>query len=190
MNILVVDDYPSVRAMLEASLTNLGYRVSTAANGHEALRFFDKSHIPLVISDLLMPGMDGLELCRRIRNANRAQYTYIILLTAVEGKRGYLDGMNAGADDFLNKPFDEDMIAARLVVAERILKLQSQVKHLAGLLPMCSRCKKIRDDKNYWHQVESYIAQHSDVTFTHSYCPNCAQELMNDLKRIQERQGA
>ncbi len=185
MNILAVDDDPTLRFILEGTLTKLGHHVAMAKDGLEALRFFEKCHVPLVISDMLMPGMDGLELCRRIRKANRSQYTYLILLTAVEGKAGYMEGMQAGADDFITKPFDQDMLLTRLSVAERILKLQSQVKYLAGLLPICSLCKKVRDDKNYWHQVEAYIADHTDATFTHSYCPDCFKKLMSDLEELE-----
>jgi phosphoserine phosphatase RsbU/P len=181
MNILAVDDDATLRLLLEATLTRLGHSVALANDGAEALRAFGKCHVPLVITDMLMPEMDGLELCRRIRKADRSQYTYIILLTAVEGKSGYLKGMNAGADDFITKPFDNDVLAARISVAERILKLQSQVKQLAGLLPICALCKKVRDDQNYWHQVESFIARHTDATFTHSYCPDCFKKLLNEI---------
>lgn len=190
MNILVVDDDPTLRFILEGTLTRLGHTVVTKENGIEALEFFEKSHVPLVVSDMLMPGMDGLELCRRIRKANRSQYTFILLLTTVEGKAGYLDGMQAGADDFITKPFDKDMLAARVAVAERILRLQSQVKNLAGLLPICSLCKKVRDDRNYWHQVESYIADHTDATFTHSYCPACFKKLLRELEAIEQPEKA
>jgi CheY-like chemotaxis protein len=93
MNILVVDDDPTLRFILQGALTKLGHQVTTANDGLEALELFDKGHVPLLISDMLMPGMDGLELCRRIRRANRSQYTFIILLTMVEGKAGYLEGM-------------------------------------------------------------------------------------------------
>jgi len=185
MNILVVDDDSTLRFVLEAMLSKFGHHVALVRDGAEGWHFFERCHVPLVISDLLMPEMDGLELCRRIRNANRSQYTYIILLTTVEGKTGYLEGMEAGADDFITKPFDKEMLAARLVVAERILRLQTEVKQLVGLLPICSLCKKVRDDQNYWHQVESYIAQHTDATFTHSYCPDCFKKVLSDLKSPQ-----
>src|SRR5438477_315226 len=82
-------------------------------------------------------------------------------------------GMRAGADDFLPKPVDEEVLATRLAVAERILGLQSQVKQLVGLLPICAVCKKVRDDQNYWQQVEAYIGKRTDARFTHSYCPDC-----------------
>jgi phosphoserine phosphatase RsbU/P len=183
MNILVVDDDPTLLCILQRTLTQLGHHVTTRGDGVEALRFYQQDHAQLVISDMLMPVMDGLELCRRIRSTNRSAYTYIILLTAVEGKAGYLEGMAAGADDFISKPFDRDMLAARVAVAERILSLQSQVKHLTGLLPICSTCKKVRDDQNYWHQVESYVACHTDAKFTHSYCPECAHKLLSALEQ-------
>ncbi len=181
MNILVVDDDAALRCVLQRSFTEFGHQVSTAADGAEALRIFSKGHVPLIVSDMLMPGMEGLELCRRIRQANRSHYTYVILLTVVDGKDGYLSGMAAGADDFLTKPFDMEMLKARLNVAERILNLQSQVKHLAGLLPICARCKKVRDDQNYWHQVESFLTVHTDATFSHSYCPDCAAKLLEEV---------
>lgn len=183
MKILVVDDDARMRFLLQTTLGRMGHAVAVTKDGVEALTVFARCHVPLIISDMMMPEMDGLDLCRRIRKANRSQYTYIILLTAVDGKSGYLDGMKAGADDFITKPFDEDVLAARIAVAERILKLQSQVKQLAGLLPICALCKKVRDDQNYWHQVESFIAQHTDATFTHSYCPDCFQRLSNEIEQ-------
>jgi DNA-binding response OmpR family regulator len=182
MNILVVDDDSRLRFLLETTLSSMGHSVALAKEGAEALGIFHKSHVPLVISDRLMPVMDGLELCRNIRKAHRSQYTYFILLTAVDGKSSYLDGMNAGADDFITKPFDKEVLAARIAVAERILKLQTEVKTLAGLLPICALCKKVRDDQNYWHQVESFIARRTDATFTHSYCPDCFKKLLNEIE--------
>lgn len=182
MNILVVDDDHAMRFVLEATLSRMGHSVALANDGIQGLEAFQRCHVPLVISDLMMPGMDGLELCRRIRKAHRSQYTYIILLTAVDGKSSYLEGMRAGADDFTTKPFDMEVLAARVAVAERILKLQTQVKQLAGLLPICSLCKKVRDDQNYWHQVESFVARHTDATFTHSYCPDCFKKLLREIE--------
>ena len=184
MNILIVDDDPTSRIILEAMLRTLGHEVTAKENGAQAFAHFSEAPapVPLVISDMIMPEMDGLELCYKIRHAHRPQYTYLILLTTVSGKEGYLRGMRAGADDFVTKPFDEEQLAARLIVAERILSLQSQVKQLAGLLPICALCKKVRDDQNYWHQVESYVAQRTDARFTHSYCPDCCQKLRSELQ--------
>jgi CheY-like chemotaxis protein len=157
--------------VLSATLKKLGHQVTATAGGQEALAVFETVSVPVLITDMVMPCLDGLELCRRVRAFNRPKYTYIILLTSVGGKSGYLVGMRAGADDFITKPFDEEQLAARLVVAERILNLQTEVKQLAGLLPICSHCKKVRDDQNYWQQVESYIATRTDAKFTHRLLP-------------------
>jgi len=182
MNILIVDDDPTSRILLNATLKKLGHQVSVVSSAEEVLAAFERGPVPLLISDMVMPGMNGLDLCRHIRSANRPQYTYIILLTSVTGKSGYLVGMNAGADDFLSKPFDEDMLAARLVAAERILNLQSQVKQLSGLLPICCVCKKVRDDKNYWQQVESFITKRTDAKFSHGYCPDCFHKVLREIE--------
>ena len=182
MNILIVDDDLTSRLVLEATLKKLGHQVTSAKDGVAALTIFQKGTVSLLISDMVMPDLDGLELCRRIRAAGRSQYTYIIMLTSVGGKSGYLVGMKAGADDFIVKPFDEEMLAARLEVAQRILNLQSQVSQLSGLLPICALCKKVRDDQNYWEQVESYVARRTDAKFTHSYCPDCFNKLRNEIK--------
>src|SRR6266446_220269 len=184
MNILIVDDDSTSRILLSATLKKLGHQVTAASSAEEVLAALESGHVPLLISDLVMPGLNGLDLCRRIRAANRPQYTYIILLTSVSGKSGYLVGMKAGADDFLSKPLDQDLLAARLVAAERILNLQSQVKQLSGLLPICCVCKKVRDDKNYWQQVESYIVKRTDAKFSHGYCPDCFNKVLREIESM------
>jgi len=125
-----------------------------------------------------MPNMDGAELCRRVRSNPQAKYTYVILLTSLEGKEKYLEGMEAGADDFINKPFDRDTLAARIRVAERILALQDEVKQLEGLLPICAYCKKIKDDENHWQHMETYISHRTEANFSHGICPECYQKHM------------
>ena len=182
MNILIVDDDATSRIILSATLKKLGHEVTVATSGPEAWALFEKGHVPLLISDMVMPDIDGLELCRRIRAANRPKYTYFIMLTTVGGKSWFLTGMRVGADDFINKPFDEDQLATRLVVAERILNLQTQVTQLAGLLPICCVCKKVRNDKNYWEQVESYISKRTEAQFSHGYCPDCYQKVIEEIK--------
>src|SRR5258708_16300025 len=148
MKILIVDDDSTSRILLAATLKKLGHQVVVATTGEEVLAALEKGPVPLLITDMVMPGMNGLDLCRNIRAAKRPQYTYIVLLTTVSGRTSHLVGMKAGADDFLSKPLDEDMLAARLVAAERLLSLQSEVKQLHGLLPICCVCKMVRDDEN------------------------------------------
>ena len=126
MKVLIAEDDLDSRELLGWMLQKLGYQVVSAANGKEAWDAFRKGRFRLVISDVLMPEIDGLELCRRIRMHKQSKYTYIIMITALIGKKDYLEGMDAGADDFVTKPFDPDELKARLRVAERIISFQEQ----------------------------------------------------------------
>ena len=184
MNILTVDDDAGTRKVLTKTLQSLGHEVVETQDGREALLEFRLHHFNLLISDWVMPGFDGLELTRHIRRENRSKYTYIIMLTSLEGKGRYLEGMQAGADDFINKPFDKDTLAARLRVAERILNLQQEVKQLEGLLPICSYCKKIKDDEQRWQQMETYISKRTEANFSHGICPECYTKHM--LPQLEE----
>ena len=136
---------------------------------------FEKEAPRIVITDWMMPLVDGLELCRMIRAQRKIHYTYIIILTALGGKSSYLEGMDSGADDFVTKPFDIDMLKSRLRVAERIVNLQTQVNQMEGLLPICAYCKRIRDSEGLWHPVETYVEGKSDTSFSHSVCPECGR---------------
>jgi len=126
MKVLIAEDDKDSRELLGWLLQKLGYQVVVTENGKDAWEAFRKGRFRLVISDLLMPDIDGLELCRRIRGHKQSKYTYIILLTALIGKKDYLEGMEAGADDFVTKAFDPDELKARLRVAERIIAFQEQ----------------------------------------------------------------
>jgi DNA-binding response OmpR family regulator len=126
MKLLIAEDDKDSRELLTWILQKLGYQVVAAANGKEAWEAFRKGRFRLVISDVLMPEIDGLELCRKIRAHKQSKYTYFIMITALIGKKDYLEGMDAGADDFVTKPFDPDELKARLRVAERIISFQEQ----------------------------------------------------------------
>ena len=189
MRILIADDEAVSRLRLKQTLILLGHDVIEATDGRQAWECFQREDVPLLIADWMMPHVDGLELCRMIRAERRDRYTYIIMLTALGGKGSYLEGMNAGADDFITKPFDQDQLNARLHVAERVLSLQAEVKRLEGLLPICSYCKRIRDEQDLWTGLESYITKRTDAEFTHGICPDCYEahvrpslDLLNQLR--------
>jgi sigma-B regulation protein RsbU (phosphoserine phosphatase) len=188
MKILIVDDDSTTRLVLDAMLARLGHEVIAAADGAEAWTILQEQTIPLVLTDWNMPGMNGLELCRRIRTIptiTGKKYTYVILLTVLDGRDYFLAGMEAGADDFITKPWDEQQLAARLRVAERLLNLQHELNELSGLLPICSYCKSIRDDHNYWQQLESYVSNRTDARFSHSICPKCYKEhVIPELEKL------
>ena len=126
MNILVVDDDEITRDMLEFALTESGYDVVTACDGHEALAVLDKGDCRFVISDWEMPNLDGLELCRAIRSGDFNSYIYVILLTSRNAKQDTVEGMTAGADDFISKPFEPGELMVRVRAGERILSLETR----------------------------------------------------------------
>jgi DNA-binding response OmpR family regulator len=128
MKILIADDDEITRRLLDSALTNIGHDVRETSNGREAWNAWESGEFPLIISDWMMPDLDGLEFCRRIRAERRTDYTYIVLLTSRIGKANYLEAMNAGADDFITKPFQKDSLAARVRVAERILGLHASLR--------------------------------------------------------------
>src|SRR5437660_3981801 len=173
VSVLIIDDDPVARAQLAALAKAAGYAVSVPGHGREAWEGLQFASVPMVISDWYMPEMDGVELCRRIRARRDAPYVYFILITSRGGKQQYLAGMEAGADDFIAKPVDPDELKARLTVAERILGLRRELQQLAGLLPICSYCKRIRDDAEHWSSLEGYIEKRSEAQFSHGICPAC-----------------
>ena len=182
--VLVVDDDPVSRAQFSALAQAAGYQVTLAVNGLEAWDLFQVARIPIVISDWYMPEMDGPELCRRIRARTRQPYVYFILVTAKGGKQQYLAGMDAGADDFIAKPVDPDELRARLTVAERILGLRRELHQLEALLPICSYCKRIRNERDEWEPLDSYLQRRFEAQLSHGICPECyAKHVQPQLDR-------
>jgi len=188
MRILIAEDDPVSSRILATTLAKWGHEVVSTQNGAEAWQKLQQPDAPLmVILDWMMPEMDGLEVCRQVREAPRSISPYIILLTANHGVDQLVTGMEAGADDYLTKPYNRDELRVRLNVGVRIVELQTRlaervqdleaaldhVKQLEGILPICSYCKKVRDDHDYWQSVESYVIAHSDAHFSHGICPSC-----------------
>jgi phosphoserine phosphatase RsbU/P len=188
MEILIAEDDPISRRMLSETLTRWDYEVVVTCDGVEALEALQSAGAPrLAILDWMMPGLAGPDVCARLRQTETTPPAYLILLTAKGGKEDIIAGLQAGADDYIMKPFDRRELRARVQVGERIITLQnhlaarvgelqaalSQVKQLQGILPICAHCKRIRGDADYWQQVEFYIAAHSEAQFSHSICPDC-----------------
>ena len=174
MKILAVEDDAVSRAVLRKALHRLNHDVIEAADGEQAWEKLQTEPVRVVVSDWMMPRSDGLDLCRRIRAGRGKDYTYFILLTSRDATEGnQRAAADAGVDDFLTKPLDLPELWTRLRVAERILGYTTQVRQLEELLPICSYCKKIRDDLNYWQQMEGYINERTGSEFSHSVCPDC-----------------
>jgi sigma-B regulation protein RsbU (phosphoserine phosphatase) len=188
MTILVADDHETNRKLLSAVLSAEGYTVRQVSDGGQALAELHAATEPLIgLIDWQMPVQIGPEVCRAARQAPNAALLFLILVTARGSMEDVVAGLNSGANDYVTKPFVEAELLARVRIGVRMLELQqtlanrvqeletalAQVKQLHGLLPICSYCKSIRDDRNYWRDVENYIAEHSPVQFSHGVCPDC-----------------
>ena len=188
MKILIADDDAVSRFVLTKTLKHLGYEIVAAVNGQEALKLYETDPVPIVITDLAMPILDGLEVCRRIRGFHRGKYTYIICLTSAETKEGFLSAMDAGADDYLTKPLDEQQMAARLRVARRILALQDEVKRLR--IRTCCYCKKILNEHGSWVTADLVTIENLPADLSHGICPECWQtHAEQQIQAFRQRQG-
>jgi DNA-binding response OmpR family regulator len=173
MKILIAEDDPVASKILRLTLEQVGHEVIVVSNGAAAWEAYLKEQVSVIVSDWMMPELDGLQFCRRVRERADRDYTYFILLTANHARRENLTlAMEAGIDDFLQKPLDREAIWMRLRVAERILSFTRQIRQLGELLPICAFCKKIRDDGTYWKQFEAYIQEHTGSNFSHGVCPD------------------
>lgn len=178
MKILIVEDDPIAGAVLDASLRQLGHEVDIAADGQAGWARFQQESPRIVISDWIMPHLDGLDLCRHIRGAG-GDYTYFILISNLTTGGQNLDlAIQAGVDDFLAKPVNEAELKARLHVATRILNYATEVRQLHEIIPICGYCRKLRDDQNYWSQVEEYLKTQTGASFSHGICPDCYERVL------------
>lgn len=193
MKILIAEDDQISRRILQLTLEAAGHEVITTENGAAAWAILEKNDSPtLAILDWMMPDMDGLEVCRLVRGQMTATPIYIILLTAKAAKADVVRGLEAGANDYIFKPFNREELNARVRVGETVVNLQqnlaarveelesalTQVKFLRGILPICSYCRNVRDDQNYWHQLETYVSNYSEAQFSHSICPGCYESVV------------
>ncbi len=237
IEILVAEDSVTQAVKLQYLLEHHHYKVVVARNGLEALSFVEKQRPEMIISDIVMPEMDGYELCRKIRANERLKGIPILLLTSLSEPEDIIRGLESGADNFLTKPYDEKLLLSRvqyILINQRIRQNPTSdmgieiffagkrhfinsdriqildllfstyesavqqkrdlervnkelkdaldtIKTLHGLLPICSHCKKIRDEKGEWQYLEIYISQHSEAKFTHGICPECKKKLYSEF---------
>lgn len=193
--ILVVDDMPNNLRILDLLLTDAGYETRLIPSGKLALMSIENEIPDLILLDIRMPGMDGFETCRKIREIPNCEMIPILFISALSDTTDKVTAFKCGGMDYITKPFQTEEVLARVDIHLKIHKLQmiledrnreleealENIKTLNGLLPICSNCKKIRDDSGYWEQIESYIGSHSDAEFSHSICPDCFKELYPDL---------
>jgi DNA-binding response OmpR family regulator len=192
MRILIAEDDATSRTILQAVLSKGRYEIVAVADGLAAHRVFEEPDPPeLAIVDLLMPGMGGLELVSRVRSLPTSRPPYLIILSTMSEKADVIAGLDAGADDYLAKPFDAGELRARVEVGRRMLEMRAalanrnhelalaleQVRTLRGIVPICANCKNVRDDKGYWNRVETYMREYTGAEFSHAVCPDCMAKL-------------
>ena len=193
MRILIADDDPKERTLLDSLLTKWGHETWVVSKGNDALQLLKQVNAPcMALLDWMMPEMDGPTVCQEIRQYVIDQPLYLILVTARNEKEDIVEGLRAGADDYVVKPYDVNELKARIQVGERLLNLQliladrmrlieeslNHIKRLQGLLPICSYCKKVQGDQQFWQEIEAYIAEHSELEFTHGVCPQCKAKIL------------
>jgi phosphoserine phosphatase RsbU/P len=193
MHAVLVDDDPVMLRAMSATVQRWGFTIEPAASGHAAWQLLENQERPVIlILDWVLPDIEGPELCRRVRALPHSQLIYAILLTSKTRKADVIEGLQAGADDYMAKPFDPDELFARMQVGTRLLgaqmaltarirelaEAQACVQQLQGLLPICCYCKNIRTDENYWEKVEHYFGQHTALQFSHGICPHCYKNIV------------
>ena len=188
--ILIVDDAPLNIEMLGVMLAD-DYRISFAMDGQQAIGMIAKSQPDLILLDIMMPDMDGFEVCRYLKNDESLANIPIIFITVLGEATEESLGLSLGAADYISKPFNADLVRLRVrnhlelkkqrdLLERRTRELENalaEVKVLRGIIPICAACKNIRDDQGYWNRLENYIQEHSEAEFSHGICPTCAKEL-------------
>ncbi|MBN1892984.1 response regulator [bacterium] len=233
IEIMIVEDSPTQAAQLKHALVSHEYKVAVARNGEEAWQMLQKESPTIILSDVLMPGMNGYELCEKIKKHDTLKRIPVLLLTQLSGPRDILRGLECGADHFITKPYNEDYLLSHIqyilvnrelrrnaiadlgieiffaghkhfltsdriqildllfstyeAVIQRNQELEKKnreleqsletIRALRGLIPICSHCKKIRNDEGYWQKLEEYIHENSEAEFTHGLCPDCEKSL-------------
>lgn len=175
MRILVADDDPTLRMIVKGGLKAGGHEVVAVENGAEAWEKLKKEHFPIVVTDWMMPGIDGLQLTTLIRKTPRDAYTYVVMLTGKNKREDFLKAIQAGVDAFLPKPLDGIFLEAQVNIAARILGLQAHTQRLESMMTVCAHCKRVKD-KGAWVGLDKYVSDNFKVKQSHGYCPSCFEE--------------
>lgn len=189
--VIISDDDAMQRRILDHSLSGWGFEVTITSNGREALQALrDESEPCIAILDWMMPEVSGIDVCRVISEEEPDKILHLIILTSKQEKSDTVEALEAGADDYIIKPFDNDELRARVNVGSRIIELQSalddrvkelqdkvdHIKRLQGIIPICMHCHKIRNDEESWERIEQYITEHTEAKLSHGICPECVEE--------------
>jgi phosphoserine phosphatase RsbU/P len=189
--VLVAEDDPTSLKVLMIMLQRWGHEAISTINGSQAWEAIQRHDCPdLLILDWMMPGIDGLELCQRTRALEREIPPFILLLTALDRKGDVVKGLEAGANDYVTKPFNSGELRARLQVGlqmtalqrtltQRVAERQHALEHvetLQGLMPYCMYCHKIHTSDTTWERIDHYLMEHTGAQLSHGMCPECAKK--------------
>ncbi len=199
IKVLAAEDNIVSRRILENLIPKWGFDIISVADGRQAWeKWSADSAIQIAVLDWMMPELDGLDVCRMIRQAEKPpRMTYIIILTARGRREDVVQGLSAGANDYITKPFDNEEFRSRLDIGRRMTELQSaladrvkelenalaEIQTLQGLIPICMHCHKIRDEKEVWTRMEEYVSQRSGAKFSHGICPDCLKKYYPETKK-------
>jgi len=188
--ILVVDDEPYNLQIMRQILRDR-YDASFVTDGERVPELAHKMHPDIILLDIMMPGMDGYRVCELLKSDEELCEIPVLFISSLSDTGDKVKAFEVGGVDYISKPFQKQEVLARISthlnnrtlqkrLKEKVAELEealANIKTLKGLLPICSHCKKIRDDQGYWKQMEDYIQNHSDALFSHSICPDCIEKI-------------
>jgi len=196
--VIIIDDAPeNIRMLIE--ILKKDYATIPATSGEAGLAKTLIDPPPdLILLDIMMPGIDGYEVCKRLKAIEKTKDIPVVFISAISEAMDNAKAFDLGAADYITKPFYPASIKARvkhhITLRKTILEMDliiyklkgalNEIKTLSGLIPICANCKKIRDDKGYWQQVEQYVKKYSGAEFSHSICPDCVGDLYAEFKEV------
>jgi len=207
--VLVVDDYEGNVFLSTTLLKTAGYEVLEATSGKECLDAVHTHHPDLILLDVMLPDMSGVEICRQIKNDKSLKDIFVILASGIQvSSERQAEGLDIGADGYITRPISNKEFLARVQAGERIKRAEdalrekekeqqalisqlkeaiAEIKTLKGCIPICAWCKKIRDDEGCWDQLEAYMSKHTDASFSHGLCPDCFEKSRTEMKKHSEK---
>jgi PleD family two-component response regulator len=207
--VLIVDDSPNILLLYTSILSRAGYEVLEASTGKECFDAVKTNHPDLVVLDVMLPDITGLDVCRQMKNDKKSEDIFVILASGIQiASERQAEGLDIGADGYIVRPISNKEFLARVQAGERIKRAEdalrekereqeelvsqlkealAEIKTLKGFIPICASCKKIRDDEGYWDQLEVYISKHTDAKFTHGLCPECFEKYRAEMKNLSKK---
>lgn len=193
--ILLIDDDPDWLSAAARLLRGAGFDVLEAATGQAGLALARTSRPDMVLLDVVLPDMNGIEVCRQLKADPLLARTFVILISATQTTSDdQAAGLESGGDRYIARPVSNREFLARVLALRRIQEAEAErdrlraelgrtlaeVNALRRLIPICAWCKRVRDDAGYWTQIESYLATHSDASFSHAMCPACTAKSLQE----------